>query len=149
MALSESTTENFGNANRKMANPNYPDMAGREAPDQGGHTDATYVASESDALLAKALYKIEIQRLRLRWIAFAVALFAIIGIATLGYYIIHCVIHAETRGDELIYLAIALVTSFTLLVISTLVGVFRGSHERDAGGLPIKTVVRSITGNGS
>ena len=91
---------------------------------------------------------VEKQRIRMRKNAFILALSTLSALAILEIYFLNCIISSNGEpSGYLVALAISPIVSATLIVITVLVGVFRGFRDRDIDAVPAGTLARSITSN--
>lgn len=82
-----------------------------------------------------------------RWIALALAVIIIIGLAQLEHHILHLMREEWFWKNDLAgLLAVSPIIAITAIVVFLLLGAFRG-HSDDIRGLPIDTLTKTIQGD--
>ena len=128
-----------------------PPMVMGDPPDGSDSRAAkeNWMIGSAQEQLAKARVRMERQRYWLRLSACIAALAVVVLAVFMVWMILDYIMTPDSKADGLFFvLAVFPVVSITLIVITVLLGVFRGFHESDLNKLPSEAAFKAATGDG-
>ena len=86
------------------------------------------------------------QTITLRWWVIGGAAVVIFAFAVMEIYLLHHLFESTSSNENVVLLAISPVVGITVIVVSILVGVFRGNKEPLMSRFPSETVINAVSG---